>query len=80
MTPATIKGFTIRETIGGYIVLANALPEDFCEDYQGNGTTIAIAFADLLEQMARDGKLKIEYIDLHAGHYWWPKYVRVDKS
>jgi hypothetical protein len=50
---ATIHKFQLWQTFTGWQATVVARPEDFCEDYQGQGVTPQSALGGLLAQMAR---------------------------
>ena len=73
MTRATISGFSLWQSSDfTWTAQVIALPEDFCEDYEGAGETPEQALGDLLGQMARDGKMPIAatYYPQRVTHSW----------
>ena len=77
-TRATIFGFRLWQTFDGWTASVEALAEDFCHDYQGNGQTPQSALGDLLAQMSKDGKVTImaHWInpsEIGTGYSRWPE-------
>jgi hypothetical protein len=73
MTPITVLGFRLWQSSDfSWIANVDALPEDFCQDYQGAAQTPEEALGALIKQIARDGKLPIvaTYYPQRVSHEW----------